>query len=344
MMEHDSPATAAGLGEYLRAEREKRSITIEQIASATKISVKLLHALESDNYDALPAKPFVRGFASSYSRYLGIDPGEMLSRFESFLDEKTARKHRSLEDAPHIFVDKEGQTESAKTGLKITMIGIIVIGAIAVGVLKPSLRHRKSKAKEKAAVTNEDLVTVPAPPTLITLPPSAESEEAATAAAPKPAPAKPAGTPRAAPTPEPTPAAPPPTVAAAKQEPAPTAKQPVAIAPVVTTTPTPAPSNLPAIPEKEVKHRLIVRAVEDSWVKYQADDRPMKQFMLKKDKKVYIRARNSIRFMTGNAKGTEISSNNTEFRPFTPGTRLLIIPKDAEPQYLAQPFIQPAPQ
>ena len=78
-----------GLGEYLRSEREKRHITIEQVASATKINIKLLHALESDNYDALPAKPFVRGFVTSYTCYIGLDPREVLTLFDLYLDDKT---------------------------------------------------------------------------------------------------------------------------------------------------------------------------------------------------------------------------------------------------------------
>ena len=38
------------LGEFLRTEREKRGITIDQVASETKVGVRILHALESDQY------------------------------------------------------------------------------------------------------------------------------------------------------------------------------------------------------------------------------------------------------------------------------------------------------
>ena len=56
--------TTSSLGEFLRLERERRGITIEQVASATKVSVRLLHSLEADQYSELPAKPFVRGFVA----------------------------------------------------------------------------------------------------------------------------------------------------------------------------------------------------------------------------------------------------------------------------------------
>ena len=54
------------LGEYLRSEREKREITIEQVASATKVGVRTLILLEADQYAELPVRPFVLGFVRSY--------------------------------------------------------------------------------------------------------------------------------------------------------------------------------------------------------------------------------------------------------------------------------------
>jgi cytoskeletal protein RodZ len=54
------------LGEFLKAERQRRGLTIEQTASATKIGLKILRQLEADDYASLPALPFVRGFSRNY--------------------------------------------------------------------------------------------------------------------------------------------------------------------------------------------------------------------------------------------------------------------------------------
>src|SRR5262245_34263106 len=124
-----------GLGEYLRSEREKRNITIEQVASATKISLKLLHSLENDNYDALPAKPFVRGFVTSYVRYVGLDYREVLARFEPYLEEKSGSKFKRPADAPHIFVEKDGQSDNSKTALTVVMVGFLVIAVIVFAIV-----------------------------------------------------------------------------------------------------------------------------------------------------------------------------------------------------------------
>ena len=68
-----APSDLPSLGQYLRQERERRGITIEQVASATKIGIKTLHALEEDRYSELPARPFIRGFVTSYARFIGLD-------------------------------------------------------------------------------------------------------------------------------------------------------------------------------------------------------------------------------------------------------------------------------
>src|SRR6516162_9457885 len=151
-----------GLGEFLRTEREKRHITIEQVASATKINIKLLHALECDNFDALPAKPFVRGFVTSYTRYVGLDYREVLARFEPYLNEKSGLKFKRPEDAPHIFVEREGQTDNSKTALSVVMISFLVVAAVVFAVLKP-LKHKRH-GKDKAPTSNAELITVVPPP------------------------------------------------------------------------------------------------------------------------------------------------------------------------------------
>jgi len=70
----DSPAL--GFGEELRRERQIRGISLEEISSATKISVRLLTALEDSDVGRLPAPAFTRGFIRAYALHVGIDPDE----------------------------------------------------------------------------------------------------------------------------------------------------------------------------------------------------------------------------------------------------------------------------
>jgi cytoskeleton protein RodZ len=75
----DSPVL--GFGDELRRERQIRGISLEEISSATKISVRLLTALEKGDVRLLPAPAFTRGFIRAYSRHLGIDPDDWVNAY-----------------------------------------------------------------------------------------------------------------------------------------------------------------------------------------------------------------------------------------------------------------------
>ena len=75
--EREQPAAEAdtygSVGEMLRLEREKQSLTLTDIADKTRIPMRHLKALEASDHDALPASTYEIGFAKAYGRALGLD-------------------------------------------------------------------------------------------------------------------------------------------------------------------------------------------------------------------------------------------------------------------------------
>ena len=69
-------------GERLKRERELREVTIKEIASATRIAVKFLQALENEEWEKLPGGVFGRGFVRSVARYLGLSEENLLSDYD----------------------------------------------------------------------------------------------------------------------------------------------------------------------------------------------------------------------------------------------------------------------
>ncbi len=65
------------VGAYLKARREARGLSLDEVAAQTRIKRGYLEAIEADDYEALPSGPFVSGFIASYARTLGIDPSEI---------------------------------------------------------------------------------------------------------------------------------------------------------------------------------------------------------------------------------------------------------------------------
>lgn len=69
-------------GELLKSERIKKDLSIQDVAYALKLSVRIITAIENGDTEDLPAKTFVRGFVKSYADYLKIDSDAVLKQFQ----------------------------------------------------------------------------------------------------------------------------------------------------------------------------------------------------------------------------------------------------------------------
>jgi curved DNA-binding protein CbpA len=68
-------------GSVLRALRESRHLSIEQIAALSKVGSRFLKALEDDRHDALPGRVFARGFLIEYARAIRAPESEIVDRY-----------------------------------------------------------------------------------------------------------------------------------------------------------------------------------------------------------------------------------------------------------------------
>jgi cytoskeleton protein RodZ len=83
----------ATLGERLRAERERRGLTIEELARQTRISVRFFEAIERDDLSSLPGGFFYRSFVRQYARMLGLPEEAYRGEIERSLAEESDRPY-----------------------------------------------------------------------------------------------------------------------------------------------------------------------------------------------------------------------------------------------------------
>jgi cytoskeletal protein RodZ len=69
------------LGEWLRQRREELGISLEQAEADTRIRVRYIEALETENFDSLPDPVVGRGFLRNYASYLELDAAEASDRY-----------------------------------------------------------------------------------------------------------------------------------------------------------------------------------------------------------------------------------------------------------------------
>jgi len=77
----ETPDAPLSVGRYLRAARERRKLSLDEVAHTTKIRKAILDALERDAFRELPEKVFVTGYVRSYAACVGLSVEEALGRF-----------------------------------------------------------------------------------------------------------------------------------------------------------------------------------------------------------------------------------------------------------------------
>jgi len=70
------------IGQQLAAARRRRGIDLKEAEEATKIRLRLLDALENDQFDLLPDPVYIKGFIRSYAGYLKIDPKPLVEEYK----------------------------------------------------------------------------------------------------------------------------------------------------------------------------------------------------------------------------------------------------------------------
>ncbi|GMU62419.1 MAG: helix-turn-helix domain-containing protein [Myxococcales bacterium] len=70
-------------GRFLKAQRVRRGLSVDEVARSTKISPALVDALEEGLSERLPERVFMLNYIKSYAVVVGLEPAEAVSRFEA---------------------------------------------------------------------------------------------------------------------------------------------------------------------------------------------------------------------------------------------------------------------
>jgi len=192
--------TSSGFGGRLRDARERRGVSLRQIANSTKISVGVLEALERNDISKLPGGIFGRAFVRSYAIEVGLDPESTIQDFIANFPKDSVIAGHPTSDRIEDRVALEGDRRTAGTFLWMIAISVpIVVGLLyfaTVGRQVPEPPPEPVAVVEKPAVQEPPPAPVPVPeaPVSTTL----DSASRAAAAAPTVAAASSAAPARAA--------------------------------------------------------------------------------------------------------------------------------------------------
>ena len=147
------------VGELLRAAREEKGLSLEDIAAQTRIPQRHLESLERADWDALPAPTYTTGFAKAYATAVGLDRVEI---GEQLREEMGGQRFANT--SPEVFE----AADPARTMPKWLVLGAVA-AVILLIVLMSWLNRRSLNQPDEGAATNvaapaATAPTRPAPP------------------------------------------------------------------------------------------------------------------------------------------------------------------------------------
>lgn len=155
-------------GGKLRLARERRGISLRQIAASTKISIAALEALERNDVSKLPGGIFTRAFVRSYALEVGLDPDDTVREFlERFQGTPLAPRAAST-----VIPDEESNFETqqriAGVVLKLALISVPLIGTVLYFTMRSRPADRALRPGTSTVATlpveSRPLDTAAAPP------------------------------------------------------------------------------------------------------------------------------------------------------------------------------------
>lgn len=166
------PEQKAGFGEKLRREREMRGITLDEIATQTKISARNLRALEEEKFDQLPGGIFNKGFVRAYAKFLGIDEEHMVAEYVAASQDTEAVREQKLKDEFAKAEFRKPKDDDRDISLEPksqwgTIAGIVLLAVLAFGgwqVYQKKKAERASQHPQASPANPAPKITIPAVP------------------------------------------------------------------------------------------------------------------------------------------------------------------------------------
>ncbi|NOY84250.1 MAG: helix-turn-helix domain-containing protein [Nitrospirae bacterium] len=124
------------LGEYLQQKREEQDISIDELVSLTRIPIRFIEAIESNQFDLLPNQVTAKGFLRSYAECVGVDHGLITEAFVEFPapDSSFSDARSRNEILSHVRVEKSSRLPFPRR-IVLSIVVLVCVLLILVGLL-----------------------------------------------------------------------------------------------------------------------------------------------------------------------------------------------------------------
>lgn len=148
-----TPEAHTDIGMHLKEHREKRRLSMEQVASRLKIREHYLNALEEGRFSKIPGKIYVDGYLRSYADYLGLDSAPMIAAYRGSGGRSSNDDNYMLPEVSH------GEMKPGRRVLWLALILLLLIYSIWFISDRKKEEHSQNAAGTQATLNTQQPIT-----------------------------------------------------------------------------------------------------------------------------------------------------------------------------------------
>ena len=103
------------VGETLGELRRQKNLSAQEVATQLRLDVRIIEALEADNYDNLPSPAYIRGYLRNYAKLLGADSERIIALYN----------HKAPQ-APEIIPDVKHPTQVSSSDKPVKAVTYLI--------------------------------------------------------------------------------------------------------------------------------------------------------------------------------------------------------------------------
>lgn len=144
---------ANSIGEKLRLEREAQGIALRDISEQTRISMRYLEAIETDDYRRLPGGIFNRSFIRAYAKFIGYDEDQAIEEYGNTMRDTG---HAAEDEPPKLrrsLVYTDDSAHDSRSPVKTLLLAIVILALLSLAVWGGLYFYQKSVAGQNRGAT-----------------------------------------------------------------------------------------------------------------------------------------------------------------------------------------------
>ncbi|MEV5879809.1 RodZ domain-containing protein [Streptomyces sp. NPDC052101] len=181
--EDESQEARVPVGRALRQARIAAGLTVDEVSSATRVRIAIVHAIEADDFAPCGGDVYARGHIRTLAKVVHLDPAPLIAQFDEEHGGRPAPTPAApLFEAERIRPERRGPNWTAAMVAAI----VVVIGFVGFTMVKGGDSGSDAKSQVAEGSTPAASKSAPATPKKDKpAPPSTEPSDSAIAAAPQ---------------------------------------------------------------------------------------------------------------------------------------------------------------